>query len=104
MKRYLLGSAVEDDLNSIWDYIAQDNIEAADQWIAKLFHGFHTIADSPGIGHTRKDLTNLAIKFWPIGTYLILYRVRNKQVEIIAVTHGVRDIPLFLQRRQSRQS
>jgi plasmid stabilization system protein ParE len=31
MKRYRLGSAVEDDLNSIWDYIAQDNIEAADQ-------------------------------------------------------------------------
>jgi toxin ParE1/3/4 len=55
--------------------------------IAKLFHGFQTVADSPGIGHTRKDLTNFAIKFWPIGAYLILYRIRNKQVEIMGVTH-----------------
>jgi antitoxin ParD1/3/4/toxin ParE1/3/4 len=99
MNRYLLGGAVEDDLNSIWDYIAQDNINAADRWIAKIFDAFQQIADDPGIGHTRKDLTSLPIRFWPIDDYLVLYRVQNKQVEIIAVTQGSRDIPVFLRRR-----
>lgn len=99
MKAYLLGSAVEADLNSIWDYIAQDNIDAADRWISKPFDSFQAIADNPGIGHTRKDLTNLPIKFWPIGAYVILYRTKNKRVEIVAVTQGARDIPLFLQSR-----
>jgi plasmid stabilization system protein ParE len=99
MKKYQLGAAVEDDLNSIWDYIAQDNINAADSWITKLFDAFQRIADNPGIGHTRIDLTGLPIKFWPIDDYLILYRVQNKQVEIIAVTQGSRDIPVFLRRR-----
>ncbi len=99
MKKYHLVAAVEDDLNSIWDYIAQDNINAADRWITKLFDAFQRIADNPGIGHTRKDLTGLPIKFWPIDDCLILYRVQNKQVEIIAVTQGSRDIPVFLRRR-----
>jgi plasmid stabilization system protein ParE len=99
MKTYLLGGAVEADLNSIWDYIAKDDVEAADRWVTKLFNGFQAIADNPGIGHTRKDMTILPIRFWPIGAYLILYRVQNRQVEIIAVTQGARDIPLFLKHR-----
>ena len=99
MKKYLLGSAVQDDLNSIWDYIAEDSIDAADRWMTKLFDSSQVIADNPGVGHTRKDLTSLPIRFWPIGNYLILYRIKDKQVEIIAVTQGSRDIPVFLRER-----
>ena len=34
-------------LHSIWEYIAQDDIEAADHWIAKLFAAFEALAKSP---------------------------------------------------------
>ncbi len=98
MKKYVLGKFVEDDLDCIWEYIAQDNIEAADRWIAKLFDSFQTLADTPGAGHTREDLTGLPVRFWPVGSYLILYRHRE-QVEIVAVTQGARDVPLFIQQR-----
>ena len=30
---YILGSDAELDLNAIWEYIADDNVDAADRWI-----------------------------------------------------------------------
>jgi plasmid stabilization system protein ParE len=34
MNRYVLSVAAELDLDEIWEYIAQDNLDAADRWIA----------------------------------------------------------------------
>jgi plasmid stabilization system protein ParE len=51
------------------------------------------------MGHKRPDLTSHAVLFWPVGAYVILYRVRNKRVEIVAITQGARDIPSFLEHR-----
>jgi plasmid stabilization system protein ParE len=99
MKEYVLSAAAELDLEAIWEYIAADNIEAADQWIGKLFEAFETLRQSPGIGHAREDLTALPVRFWPVGVYLILYRVHSERVEIVGVTQGGRDIPEFLRRR-----
>ena len=87
------------DLDEIWEYIAQDDINAADCWIAKLFDAFEALARTPGMGHTREDLTAYPILFWPVGAYLILYRVQSVRVEIVAVTQGARDIPSFIQNR-----
>ena len=99
MKQYALGVVAERDLNEIWEYIAQDSIDAADRWISKLFTTFTMLARNPGMGHKRPDLTNHAVLFWPLGAYVILYRLRNKHVEIVGVTQGARDIPSFLDHR-----
>jgi toxin ParE1/3/4 len=87
------------DLDEIWEYIANDNINAAERWIGKLFDAFEAIARNPGIGHKRQDITDYPVFFWPLNAYLILYRVQGEQVEIVAVTQGARDIPSFLGRR-----
>ncbi len=52
------------------------------------------------MGHTRKDLTDHQVLFWPVGAYLIVYRLKSNLVEITAVTHGARDIPAFLSERE----
>ena len=39
------------------------------------------------------------VLFWPVGAYLIIYRVERRPIEIVAVTQGSRDIPAFLNRR-----
>lgn len=36
MSKYVLTPEADQDLDDIWDYIAQDDIEAADRWDAKL--------------------------------------------------------------------
>jgi plasmid stabilization system protein ParE len=99
VKKYVLSAAAELDLDAIWEYIALDNIDAADHWIGRLFDVFETLARTPGMGHRREDLTSFPVYFWPVGTYLILYRVPCERIEIVAVTQGARDIPAFLSQR-----
>jgi antitoxin ParD1/3/4/toxin ParE1/3/4 len=101
MREYVLSTGAELDLNEIWEYIARDSIDAADRWIGKLFDAFEALAQNPGMGHQRKDLTAYPILFWPVGDYLILYRAQDKRIEIVAITQGARDIPSFL--RQHNQ-
>jgi plasmid stabilization system protein ParE len=67
---YVLGSDAASDLEEIWEFIAADKLDAADQWIAKLFEAFETIAAQPTIGHRRNDLTPLPVLFWAVGAYL----------------------------------
>jgi plasmid stabilization system protein ParE len=97
---YSISPAAEADLVEIWEYIAQDDFDAADAWIRRLRDAIESLAHNPGMGHTRKDLTDHDVLFWPVGAYLILYRVKNKMIEITAVTHGARDIPSFLIERE----
>lgn len=101
MNEYVLSAAAELDLDEIWEYIANDSIDAADRWIEKLFDAFEKLALNPGMGHKREDLTAYPVLFWPVGAYLILYRAQKERIEIVAVTQGARDIPSFL-RRQTR--
>lgn len=63
MKDYVLASAAELDLDAIWEYIAVDNVDAADRWMAKLFDAFEAIARTPGMGHVRRDLISLPVLF-----------------------------------------
>ena len=99
MKTYVLAAAAELDLDAIWEYIAEDNIDAADRWIARLFDAFEALAAMPGMGHARLDLTSLPVLFWPVAAYLIVYRIQGEEVQIVAITQGARDIPTFLQQR-----
>ena len=101
MSGYVLSEDADLDLDDIWEYIAQDNIDAADRWIGKLFDAFEAIGQTPGIGHKREDLTAYPVLFFPVGAYVIIYRASRPPVEIVAVTQGARDIPSFLQRRLS---
>lgn len=93
-----LSSAAECDMNAIWEYIADDSLEAADRWIGKLREGFQLLTKTPGAGRLRRDLTELPVRFWPVGDYLVIYRVKPSQIEIVAVTQGARDLPAFLHR------
>ena len=85
-------------------HLLEDDVDTADRWVGKLFDAFETLGKSPGIGHKREDLTAYPILFWPIGNYLIIYRVvsASAPIEIVAITQSSRDIPSFLHRRSAR--
>ena len=99
MSGYVLSVDADFDQDDIWEYIAADSIEAADRWIGKLFEAFEALAQTPGMGHKRTDLTACPVLFWPVGAYLVIYRADRSPIEIVAVTQGSRDIPSFLRRR-----
>jgi plasmid stabilization system protein ParE len=46
---YFLSVDAEFDLDDIWEYIATDNIDAADRWIGMLFDAFDALGQTPGM-------------------------------------------------------
>jgi len=99
MSKYILSADARQELKDIWEYIARDDVEAADRWIFKLRDAFRMLTRNPQAGHSRKDLTEMQVRFWPVGRYLIIYEIRQDSILIIAVTQGARDIPSYLRRR-----
>ena len=57
MSGYAFHSDAFADLDEIWEYIAEDNLDAADRVIADIHTVLRTLAFSPHIGHRRPDLT-----------------------------------------------
>lgn len=87
----LTGPAVQ-DLEEIYDYVALDNIEAAEQLIDRLQQRWQTAAAIPGIGRKRDEWLP-RLRSVSEGNYLILYlQVDGFGIEIVRVVHGARDI------------
>jgi plasmid stabilization system protein ParE len=99
MTPYILAPEALQDLQELWDYIATENLDAADRMIDTLFAAFERLAAMPGLGHRREDLTDRPLRFWTVDTSLVLYRAERTPIEIVAVTRGGRDIPRLLRRR-----
>ena len=95
MKRFKLSPEAAQDIREIWAYIAADSIKAARRVRLQILDACQRVARNPGIGHSREDLTDKPVLFWPTGSYLIVYAAR-KPVEIVRVLHGARDIPSLL--------
>ena len=51
MKRYVLTPSAKRNVNDIWNYIAKDNIEAADRVLDALESAIVKLAKNPGVGH-----------------------------------------------------
>lgn len=100
MSRFTLVPEAAQDLDDIWEYIAEDSLDAADRFLDELNQNIGRLADTPGMGHSREDLAqDRPLLFWPVGNYLILYRATKQPIEIVAIAHGKRDIPAFILRR-----
>jgi plasmid stabilization system protein ParE len=78
------------DLDEIWDYIAEDNLDAADRVIADILSGIDALAPFPDQGHKRPDLTSRPLRFIAVHQYLIAYAPDEKPLWVIAVMHGRR--------------
>ena len=97
--RYELSPEALDDLQLIQDFIALDSSEAAERVIDQFFDAFAQLAEWPKTGHARPDLTSKDVRFWRVGSYLVVYRERPSDIQVVAVLHGSRDIPSVLNSR-----
>ena len=100
MSVYVLSPDALQDLQDIWDFIARDSENAADQLEDAFFNAFEKLARRPGMGHTRTDLTDRDVRFWPAGSYLIVYRKCPQELQVLAVLHGARDLPEVMRQRE----
>ena len=77
--RYVLAPQAALDLVEIWRYIKQQSsLAMADRVEAVIRDKIAFLADAPGAGHYRKNLTDAEVKFFPVYSYLIVYLDRQE--------------------------
>lgn len=100
--RYLLSPEAAEDLVAIWQYIKQQSsLEMADRVESVIRERIAFLARNPGAGHRRKDLTDAAVRFFPVYSYLIVYRPETKPLQIVAILHGRREVEKIVAKRPS---
>lgn len=93
------------DLDEIWEYIAQANIDAADGVLADIHASLRILAASPHIGHRRSDLTKRPLRFHVVrDEYLLAYAPDEKPLWIVAVLHGHRNPRVMAAILRNRES
>ena len=99
--RYVLAPEAAVDLAQIWGYIRQRaDVEIADRVEAVIRQKIDLLARNPGSGHSRSDLTDEPVRFFPVYSYLIVYRPESKPLQVVAILHGSRDVEQILRDRQ----
>jgi antitoxin ParD1/3/4 len=78
------------DLDEIWEYIAADNLDAADRVLAEIYETIRGLVPYPHKGHSRPDLTSRPLRFYSVRDFLIAYAPDEEPLAVIAVLHGRR--------------
>jgi toxin ParE1/3/4 len=91
-----LSPEAEADLDEIWFYIATNGtVDAADRFVDALTRRFFLLASHMRAGRARDEL-EAGLRAFPVGDYLVLYRIEGDDVLIVRVVRGSRDLdPLF---------
>ena len=99
---FLTGGA-EQDLESIYDYIAEfDSSASADYVLDKLMQAVEGLTTFPERGSYAKELLALGIKDYRqtfFKPYRVIYRIVGRRVYIQLIADGRRDMQSLLARR-----
>jgi toxin ParE1/3/4 len=84
----------EAELDDIWYYIAKEShsIDVADRVIDSLTDRFFLLATYPHVGRRRDEDLRPGLRSFPVGEYVIIYRVEGEDVLILHVIRGSRNI------------
>lgn len=97
MSRFVLTPAARADLTEISDYISRDSPDAARRVRQELRSAMKKLAEMPQMGHYRPDLADEPLRFWPVYSYLIIYRAEVQPLQVVRVLHGARDVRRLLE-------
>ena len=78
------------DLDDIWEFIAEHNIDAADKVIDEIYDALRKLVEFPHQGHRRPELTSRPVRFLQVRDYLIVYAPEESPLWVVAVMHGRR--------------
>ncbi len=102
---YVFTPRALDDLDSIWTYIAKDNLAAADRVQAEVFAAVSTLVRYPQMGSIRADITHRRVRFWTLTRYpnfVVVYRPDTTPLQVLAVLHSSRNLQTLLSRVEPR--
>ncbi len=101
--KVLLTNNAARDLGELYDYIAlHDAPRKADYVLEQIEKAFSKLSESPARGFYPKELLALGIREYReifFKPYRIIYRVMDKNIYVLLIVDGRRDMQSLLQRR-----
>jgi plasmid stabilization system protein ParE len=91
MAGFVLHPQAYADLDEIWEYIAADNLDAADRVREEIYASIRSLVTFPHQGHSRTDLTSRPLRFQTLRDYVVAYAPDENPLAVIAVLHGRRN-------------
>ena len=91
MTRYAFHPDALRDLDEPWEYIAQDNLDAANRVVADILNACESLGRLPHQGHHRPELTYLPLRFVVVRDYVLAYAPDEQPVWIVAVLNARRN-------------
>jgi len=79
------------DLLDIWDYIADDSLDRADEFLDRIEAKLQVLALNPGLGRRREELLP-GLQSFPVGNYLVFYQEIQGGIDVFRILHGSREI------------
>ena len=84
-------------LKDIYNYISEDNRDAAIRTIEAIYGKTQILAEFPQIGYKYDQIENREIRILLYGHYRIAYLIKRKnEIDILGVFHGALDINRYL--------
>jgi len=93
MNRILWTDAAKRHLKQIRAYIAKDSPENATRFIKKIRKSVAGMQRFPEAGSKVPDARSFHLREIFVGNYRVVYRVVDRNIEIVSVTHGARILP-----------
>jgi antitoxin ParD1/3/4/toxin ParE1/3/4 len=85
----------------IWRYLQKEaGPGIADRVESTIRSKFLYLADFPAAGHWRHYLTSAEVRFFPVYSYLIVYRPETRPLQIVSILHASRNVAGLLRQRQ----
>ena len=95
--RYRLSSAARAELDGIWLYVATESgsVEIANGQIDKITDCFWLLVAHPSAGRRRDYDLGSKVRSFPVGEYVVIYRIKDFGPLILHVARGSRDQEQF---------
>src|SRR5438128_6733794 len=104
--RYVLAPEAGLDLVEVWHYIReQTNTAIADHVESVIRDRIGFLAQAPGAGHMRQDLTNEDVKFFPVYSYLIVKKLNilDRKSTRLNSSHGSISYAVFCLKKKIKK-
>jgi plasmid stabilization system protein ParE len=85
-----------DWLETIYNYIAEDNVHAAGKVVSGIYEKAQVLAEYPQLGYIYRKHHGGTIRIILYGHYRIAYLHQDKEVMILGVFHGAMHIERYL--------
>jgi len=88
----------ETELDEIWSYVAVESgdAEVAKRLITSITDHFFLLSKHPQLGRSRDHDLRPGLRSLTVGQYVILHRIEGRDVLILHVFHGRRDLRALL--------